>query len=558
MDAERSTRRDPAGARGTLADVALLLVVWAVMVALVDPRGDFPLNDDWAFAGSVRLLLDEHVFRLPGWASMTLITQTLWGALVSLVAGFSYTALRASTLLLAGACIVATYLLARQLRATRGIALLAALVLAANPLFVILAHSFMTDVPTLALMLYALLAFARALQTGSRAAWAVGTLLTIAAALCRQPGLVVTMGLIAAVLLRPPDRRRWLALAALSLLLGVGALGAFQFAMNNYGTPLPNAYYKNALFLTWLWQMPLQGALRFLISNLFVTVLYCGLFLLPLLTVCAASLRSSRWNWALGVTALVIGGLSLWSSGRRMPMRVNVLIESGLGPITLNDWYIRNIANDPRLPPAFWWTLTVVGLGAAALLVVQCVALIVRVWRERTMVAAPAAPGRALLLVTTLLYVASACAAIQFDRYFMPIVPLLGVALLPADAGRAISRWRWLAATLPLLLLAGYAVAGTHDYMAWNRARWEALHQLAEDGVEARRIDGGLEFNAPLFYIEGSSSGGGTRSWWWVADDEYIIAMGPIPGYEVAREVPYSRWMPPQPSLIAVLHRRAR
>src|SRR4029078_13371835 len=100
------------------------------VAARVDPRADFPLKDDWASAGSVRMLRDEGVFRLPGWASMTLITQTVWGVLVTAIAWFSYPALRASTLVLGGASLVATYLLARQMRAARAVAVLAALVLA--------------------------------------------------------------------------------------------------------------------------------------------------------------------------------------------------------------------------------------------------------------------------------------------------------------------------------------------------------------------------------------------------------------------------------------------
>ena len=239
-------------------------------------------------------------------------------------------------------------------------------------------------------------------------------------------------------------------------------------------------------------------------------------------------------------------------------MRANILIASGLGPITLNDWYIRDIHNDPRLPPGFWWTVTAVGVVAAALLVAQSLAVAARIWRERNSVAAPAAPVRALLFANALLYLCSVCIAMQFDRYFIPLVPLLGLALLPTDTGRAALRWTWLIAGLPLVLLAAYGVAGTHDYLAWNRARWEALRQLQSEGVEARRIDGGLEFNAPLFYVEGATTGGGGRSWWWVADDEYMITMGPVPGFDVERRVPYQRWLPPGEAAVTVLHRTRR
>jgi 4-amino-4-deoxy-L-arabinose transferase-like glycosyltransferase len=547
--------------RPAVADLLLLAAVWVAAVLLVDPRGDFPLNDDWAYAVAVERLLTDGVFRPPGWAGMTLLTQALWGAAAAAIAGFSHTVLRLSTLVLGGAAVLATYLLAGRLGATRGMALFAALVVTGNPLFVALSHTFMTDVPMLALMLGALLCSARALQDGSLAAWAAATLLAVAAVLCRQPAIVLPLGFAAAVLLRRPDRRRWLLPAGLSILLVGGALWGFQVAMQAAGT-LPAAFFSHAGFLLRLWHMGAGRALPLVLGNLGVALLYAGLFLLPLLVAYAPGWRAAgtmRWRrgGAIAGAAAAVAVVGVWSSGRRMPLRGNVLIESGLGPVTLNDWYIRGLANDPRLPPAFWWAATACAIVGVALLAAQGAAAIARTWGERHDAAAPTAAVRTLLLASVGFYLAITCVAVQFDRYLLPLVPLLGVALLPPDGGRTTPRRRFLGAAVLLAPLAGYAVAGTHDYLAWNRARWQALQQLADAGVAATRIDGGLEFNAPHFYVEGDGGGGGGRSWWWVADDEYLIAMGPVPGYTVERRVPYRRWLPPVPAEIAVLRRAA-
>src|SRR5215468_3589900 len=186
MSAEAGARRAET-TRPFIADLLLLGAMWGVAIAVIDPRGDFPLNDDWAYAIAVQRLVSEGVFHPPAWVDATLLTQALWGALIAALAGFSHTALRASTLLLGGAAVIGTYLLARQLRVARAVALFAALVLAANPLFVVLSHTFMTDVPMLAMVLYALLFFAQALESDSLLAWGLATFLTIAATLCRQP-----------------------------------------------------------------------------------------------------------------------------------------------------------------------------------------------------------------------------------------------------------------------------------------------------------------------------------------------------------------------------------
>jgi len=557
MSAEAGARRAET-TRPFIADLLILGAMWGVAIAVIDPRGDFPLNDDWAYAIAVQRLVSEGVFHPPAWVDATLLTQALWGALIAAIAGFSHTALRASTLLLGGAAVLGTYLLARQLRVARAVALFAALVLAANPLFVVLSHSFMTDVPMLAMVLYALLFFAHALESDSLFAWGSATCLTIAATLCRQPAIVPALGFFATVVLRPTQRRRWLILAALSVLLAVGALWTFQTAMQAAGT-LPSGYVTHATVLD-LYSGP-RSALLFILRNAGAAILYSGLFLMPLLVIWAPGWRAARrswWRWggAVEIAALAQAVLVLWWAGRRMPLRPNVLIESGLGPITLNDCYVRHLANDPRLPSLFWWVVTAVSAVGGALLFAQGAAAAARLLRERSLATAPTVPARTLLLATGVLYLAMTCLVMQYDRYLLPLVPILGLALQPPPAGGSTpARRTWIAATLPLLMLAAYAVTGTHDYLAWNRARWQALRQLAGEGIAAQRIDGGFEFNAPLFHMQPSSNVRPGHSWWWVADDEYVLAMGPVPEYEVADRVFYPRWLPPGTGTIAVLHR---
>ena len=95
---------------------------------------------------------------------------------------------------------------------------------------------------------------------------------------------------------------------------------------------------------------------------------------------------------------------------------------------------------------------------------------------------------------------------------------------------------------LLLVLLAGFSIAGTRDYLAWNRARWTLLREIAADGTTPRRIDGGFEFNGWHLY-DPAYVATPDKSWWWVERDEFVVAFGPIPGWEIVRERTFSRWL---------------
>ena len=52
----------------------LLGLIWICMILLANPIGDFPLNDDWAYAYSVQHLLQHGELRFSDWTA----TESLW------------------------------------------------------------------------------------------------------------------------------------------------------------------------------------------------------------------------------------------------------------------------------------------------------------------------------------------------------------------------------------------------------------------------------------------------------------------------------------------------
>jgi 4-amino-4-deoxy-L-arabinose transferase-like glycosyltransferase len=150
--------------RGEWRYVAGLVAFFVVAAVAIGAGRDVPVIDDWTYAWSVEQLLDHGRLAVLDWSAVYPVGPALWGAGWSMVFGFSFGTLRLSTLLLAGVASGALYFLLRELDASPRVALLGALTVAANPAFLLLASSFMTDVPFVAFTLLALLYYVRAIN----------------------------------------------------------------------------------------------------------------------------------------------------------------------------------------------------------------------------------------------------------------------------------------------------------------------------------------------------------------------------------------------------------
>jgi hypothetical protein len=103
-----------------------------------------------------------------------------------------------------------------------------------------------------------------------------------------------------------------------------------------------------------------------------------------------------------------------------------------------------------------------------------------------------------------------------------------------------------------------YSVCAEHDYLAWNRARWQALSVLTAKKIPANKIDGGAEFNyindpalssqlmlGPNTFNsthKGTSTLASEREWS-ANEEDYVISLTPIHGYKVEAMYPYNTFL---------------
>ena len=145
---------------------AMLVAYCLVNLLVIQPAGNFPLNDDWIYSDSVFHLMKTGQFRLLGCSPFNLLS-TLLGAVVCSVFGQSHEVLRGLTILLGLATTIVLYFTLLRIGLKRIDAALLVMVLAANPMFVDLQFSFMTDVPALFFVSLYLLLTITALQAKS-------------------------------------------------------------------------------------------------------------------------------------------------------------------------------------------------------------------------------------------------------------------------------------------------------------------------------------------------------------------------------------------------------
>ncbi len=477
---------------GKIPAAPLLLAGAAAAWLAVNPTGDFPLNDDWAFASPVRHLLQDNRLVLSDWTSPLAFPHLLTGFLLSKIFGFSHTVLRLSTLLWG---VLAVYFLNRLLR-DEGVSpaprRLACGLLAFHPVAFVLSFTYHTDVPFLALALGAIYFYLRADRTGNARDEIFASLLACGAALTRQIGLMIPLSATLWSLWR--SYRSAGSLTATFSSLRWGRLARF-WAIPAFGVALFYAWFLHVHGPTWahtvyVTQGTLRHAAHFLpfatetLKRTLDSLLYTALFAVAYFFIPAE--RSQRRS--LGLDALFLAAaaaLTVYLLRRGLfPYLENVYHPRGLGTMTV---YEGN-----RWKPAFLWEQVWLWKTHTALAAVSLWALLRRHLPRR-----PTETEVKMLVFAVPLAAATLVGAKYFDRYLLEwhLVFLLFFSVRFQKTRVPLLAWG------TLLIWAVVSVAGTQDYFAWNRAKWELGRVAARTlHLQPREIANGFDWNAHWKY----------------------------------------------------------
>ena len=530
--------------------VPVLLLCWVILSVAINPYGEFPFNDDWAYAKSVKALVETHTFFMSGWTSTNLLTQIGWGSLFCLPFGFSFTALRISTLVAGLLGLWGTYRLIRSATDNSSLAFLGGLLMIVNPMYLGLSASFMTDIPFYALMMWSLYFMVDGLKKDAFRLMIIGLGLAVLALLIRQLGVALFAGFGLAYIARKGINLKSISVAGVSVVIGLATQLGYQKWLTHmmpgiisYNVQATNffhlSFYKPSLLLSFT-------------HNTFVTLTYTGGFLFPYFLVLitknsGADFRANRWLW-LFLTGLVVSLWYYFFDGATMPFWFNVLNGFGIGPLLIRDMYY-NLYSLPMAGLLHWlWIgVTTISLSGSIILLFYLVKLVPYLIHRPANTAHWAI---AVLLVSVgSIYYFPVGMHVVFDRYLLPF-PVLFLVLIYLIRGGSVApaekvplRWPVSVAIGLMAVYGVYSLFATHDYLAANRVRWQVLRSLMDEGIQPTDIDGGLEFNGWYTY-DSAYKTTPSKSWWWVQGDTYVASASLLPGYSLFRQKEVNTWFP--------------
>ena len=580
MESTKSlSKTDNQIARRDLTNIILIVVVWIVMAILVNPMGDFPLNDDWAYGKATQSIIEKGNFTLSeGNSATNLFLQAFWGALFCLPFGFSFSALRISTLFLGLIGVLATYGILRQVNATQQVALLGAFLIILNPIYFGLSNTFMTDIPFFALAAISLFFLIRGLRSEQQSDIIIGLILSYSSILIRQFGIMTHLAFGIAYLAKKGPKKINIIFALTQALLAIGLNYGYAkwLSLTHRSSVLLNL--QQGHFVDILLHEKIKSIFYSLDFHTIDSLIYIGLFISPLLIpiflkkMKTMSFSEKRMLAYLVPVFLILSLYRFIKSPALMPLDGNILTVFGIGPLTLHDASIVN-GYKPAIPQViqfFWIVLTIIGILSAIILsyylVITLQNIIQAIGKKESF---KSKWLQIFVILSILIYFAPLAFVGFFDRYLLLLIPLSMVVVIinePIVSQSYSLNKRIFPILLSISLIFGiFTVGSTHDYLSLNRTRWQALDYLTkEQHISPHLIDGGNEFNSWYLFNPNDKYSNNFKpnpkkpkqSWWFVDKDDYMITFGPLNGYSILEKYTYDTWLPSSPKNIFILRKK--
>lgn len=523
---------------------------WLLAIFIVNPIGEFPLNDDWAYTIDVAFYIKNGFFKFVDWSSMTLVSQLYIAIIASKFFGLSFTLLRILTLINGLIGVLISYKIILNISSNTKIALLCSSLIAANPIYFCLSNTFMTDVYFFTFSAATILFFERYINTKKKYYLIFAILFSIISTMSRQIGLILPFAfLITNILL---DKKIILKsfilnfspflLTLISLLVFNNWFNSTQEISSNY---VSFSTIINSINLTIFERAFYRIGTSIMSISLFVSPLL--LFIIPEFK---RIIQLKKNRIVLFVTLLfLIPLLRAWTN---LPID-NILYNFGAGPKLLRDAEILKINSGFTLDEIPLSFIKIIALLSSLILIYFVIYLSINVLKNKScnLTLISKKTYTISLVYGIFLFISFTIPLFFFDRYLLQLLlPLMILLTTIKIDNNLFLKYSFLA----IIIFTAFSIGLTHDYLSWNKARWKGLNYLTNEmKISPKEIDGGFEFNA--YYQTAEIANSPDKSWWFVNNDKYLISFGELPNYKVIKTIKFTQYIPYKTNNIYVLEK---
>ena len=477
----------------------LCAVTPVICYLIVRPFAEIGVDDEWSYIKSAQVLAQTGHIVYNGWATAMLGWQLYFAALFVKLLGFSFTAVRLSTLFEA----VATAFLFERTLVRSGInqwnAALATITLVLAPFYLPFIFEFMSDVSGVLCIVLCLYMCLRALEATSRRSamvWIVAAALVNAVGgTARQIAWLGVLVMVPSTLWLLRRDRRVLVAGSLACIAGAGFVFAAMhwIAQQPYAIPEPLIWSKID-FESWkhLGTMTLNGIQAFVVMLLPVLLMFIPPLRVRKLRMVALISAGSICFVLMGMVLSAIyesGGYSAPSSAVSLMLhifqRLGLIAAPGSGLDIADDGFLL-LRVGAEVAGFFGFLFYFLDDAQDHPVLSQTNAPIS--WRKLAIVLVPFGFAYMVML-------APRAADGRFtERYALPLVVICLLALTRYYQEKVRANLP-IASTVLGVLVASFVVADMHDVFAMSRAYVTAIEKVRSTGVPATAIWGPWEFD---------------------------------------------------------------
>ncbi len=520
-----------------LNNTIVLILIFLLAELVVNPSGEFPLNDDWAYTKSVEHMDKHSSFDIGWWPAMSLLTHVLWGFIFTKFFGFSFFALRLSVLCLSLLTVIYFEKFIYKLTQNKVSALLGALCLLFNPLFFNLSNSYMTDVSFLSFSFFAIYHYHNYCLHQKKASLMWLIFFSLASIFVRQLGLIIPLTLLVVNgfnwMLNKNKQKDFIYSIGLVFICFL-ALYLFEWryvAKLQEGAPYQGVFFSKAIKVPFV----LNEFTKQLFDRLGLLLFYSGLFVFPIIIFRSLFIFKMFFKSKLIITIplLLFFLYGLLKTYDLYPIG-NTLYDCGIGFESTIDMVQLKTSTTHAQISGFLMIWKISSLIGIVLFCLQLLSIVKK--RDYFKKDIFFNHHFSIWLITLFLSYAIliATSAGLFDRYSL-LPSLLCAILMFKHLNTKINSLHF----VTVLIFAYFSVFATKDYFNFHKTNQKMVDYLiTEKQVAKENIHAGFEYNLWNFYADD----GWSR--WNSTSQDYIISFKNIKGYHKLKTFKYRRYFP--------------